>query len=239
MSEGTRARGRLMPAPFCYAVQGFLRCLVACCSPGVPGAALGRGFDSPHLHNMVLLVFRVPEAPAVGPGRCVCRWAAARPRDRHTRACGSEWSISRPALALPPPTGTATRPRHRLRVSQPGPSGALHTCGAWSLMCYWVRCFGARPGPAAAHGCRSLALRSLWRPSHQWGLVCWRVAWRVGSMSGQSPPPPINFACNSPADPSNYEFTTLGLQRFQPLLKPLPIELHASFWGSGHIDTCW
>ena len=28
---------------------------------------------------MVLLVFRVPEAPAVGPGRCVCRWAAARP----------------------------------------------------------------------------------------------------------------------------------------------------------------
>ena len=44
----------------------------------------------------------------VGPGRCVCRWAAARPRDRHTRACGSEWSISRPALALPPPTGTAT-----------------------------------------------------------------------------------------------------------------------------------
>ena len=46
---------------------------------------------------------------------------------------------------------------------------------------------------------------------------------------GQAPLPPINFACNSPADPSNYEFTTLGLQRFQPLLKPLPIELHATF----------
>ena len=42
-----------------------------------------------------------------GPGRCVCRWAAARPRDRHTRACGSEWSISRPALALPPPINFA------------------------------------------------------------------------------------------------------------------------------------
>ena len=55
----------------------------------------------------------IPPAPStpVGPGRCVCRWAAARPRDRHTRACGSEWSISRPALALPPPTGTAARPR--------------------------------------------------------------------------------------------------------------------------------
>ena len=61
---------------------------------------------------------------AVGPGRCVCRWAAARPRDRHTRAFGSEWSISRPALALPPPTGTAARL-----------SGALHTggaCVAWT-----------------------------------------------------------------------------------------------------------
>ena len=65
------------------------------------------------------------------PGRRLCArqddrrlfapGAAARPRDRHTRACGSEWSISRPALALPPPTGTAARPS--------GPSGALHTSG--------------------------------------------------------------------------------------------------------------
>ena len=82
-----------------------------------------------------------------GPGRCVCRWAAARPRDRHTRACGSEWSISRPALALPPPTGTA----------------------AWPL-------------------------KPLRRPPHQWGLVCWRVAWRVGSLSGQALPPPTGTA---------------------------------------------
>ena len=39
----------------------------------------------------------------------------------------------------------------------------------------------ARPGPATAHGHRSLALRSLRRPPHQWDLVCWRVAWCVGS----------------------------------------------------------
>ena len=71
-----------------------------------------------------------------GPGRCVCRWAAARPRDRHTRACGSEWSISRPALALPPPTGTAARPSC--------PSGALHTGGAGSLMCGSARRLEAR-----------------------------------------------------------------------------------------------
>ena len=34
-----------------------------------------------------------------------CPGAAARPRDRHTRACGSEWSISKPGQALPPPPG--------------------------------------------------------------------------------------------------------------------------------------
>ena len=35
-----------------------------------------------------------------------CPGAAARPRDRHTRACGSEWSISKPGQALPPPSVT-------------------------------------------------------------------------------------------------------------------------------------
>ena len=75
-----------------------------------------------------------------GPGRCVCRWAAARPRDRHTRACGSEWSISRPALALPPPTGTAAWPRGGLlsvgayRCERSGPAAALkHRPGPASL----------------------------------------------------------------------------------------------------------
>ena len=41
-------------------------------------------------------------------------------------------------LAPPPPTGTAA-----------GPSGALHTSGAWSLTCGGVCCFAFRPGPAA------------------------------------------------------------------------------------------
>ena len=40
-----------------------------------------------------------------------------------------------------------------------GPSGALHTGGAWSLMCGLVRRFEARPGPATAHGHHSLAPR--------------------------------------------------------------------------------
>ena len=105
---------------------GFALCVDACGPAGVPGAG--------------------------GPGRCVCRWAAARPRDRHTRACGSEWSISRPALALPPPTGTAARPCV-LRLAR--------------------------------------ALRTLRRPPHQWGVVCWRAAWRVGSKPGQALPLPV------------------------------------------------
>ena len=52
-----------------------------------------------------------------------------------------------------------------------GPSGALHTSGAGSLMCGFARRLEARPSPATARGCRSRALRSLWRPSHQWGVV--------------------------------------------------------------------
>ncbi len=61
-------------------------------------------------------MFRVPSGPpAPRPGlQCFlalvslswCLRAAARPRDRHTRACGSEWSISKPGQALPPPSGT-------------------------------------------------------------------------------------------------------------------------------------
>ena len=84
-----------------------------------------------------------------GPGRCVCRWAAARPRDRHTRACGSEWSISRPALALPPPTGTAARPRVWRLARAPGPSGALPTCGAWGAD-VWL-CASARSPARPRH----------------------------------------------------------------------------------------
>ena len=38
------------------------------------------------------------------------------------------------------------------------------------------------------------ALRSLRRPPHQWGLVCWRVVGRVASLSGQAPPPPAGTA---------------------------------------------
>ena len=144
----------------------------------------------------------------MGPGCSVCPWAAARPRA--VRAASFARRVgSKPGQAPPPPTGTAARPS--------GPSGALHTGGAWSLMCGSARWLEARPGPATAHGHRSQALRSLRRPPHQWRLV-------ADVLLG-----PSNFACNSLGVISNHEFTPLGFQRFLTLLKILPIELHATF----------
>ena len=101
----------------------------------------------------------------LGPGCLVCPWAAGyladglacgaagvpgaigpgRPRDRHTRACGSEWSISKPARALRPlrhpphrrrlcrcvwlgaSSRSPARPRRRPRAPQPG-TATLWSC---------------------------------------------------------------------------------------------------------------
>ena len=152
-----------------------------------------------------------------GPGCLVCPWAAVsyicclwphgcsgrrvvclgraalcargrRPaREIATRELRSEWSISRPALALPPPTGTAARPS--------GPSGTHHTSGAWCAEDDSPR-LEARPGPAADHGHRSQALRSLRHPPHRqrWGFgsirsclpACRR---RVAVLMVRFPPP--------------------------------------------------
>ena len=46
------------------------------------------------------------------------------------------------------------------------------------------------------------------------------------------PAPTTNFARNSPTTISNLEFRSLELQRFQTLLKLLPIELRATFLGA-------
>ena len=69
-------------------------------------------------------------------------------------------------------------------------------------------------------------------PSTPVALALRGVAWCVVSKPGQSPPPPSNFARNSPATLSNIEFRSLELQRFQTLLKLYPIELRATFLGS-------
>ena len=63
------------------------------------------------LLRVVPQVFRAPSGPAA--------------REIATRELRSEWSISRPALALPPPTGTAARLCR--------PCGGLQSGGAVSL----------------------------------------------------------------------------------------------------------
>ena len=55
-----------------------------------------------------------------GSGRCVCRWAAARPRAVRA-ASFARRVVSKPGQAPPPPTGTAARPRR--------PRGGLPSVG--------------------------------------------------------------------------------------------------------------
>ena len=109
---------------------------------------------------MVLLVvprvFRAPEGPAAREARRphFVRRRASKPARalRTLRRPPHQWGLvadvarrvgSLSGQVPPPPTGTAAGPS--------GPSGALHTGGAWSLMCCWARRLEARPGPATAH----------------------------------------------------------------------------------------
>ena len=123
-------------------------------------------------------VFRAPRV-LCGPGRCVCRWAAARPRAVRA-ASFARRVVSKPGQSLPPPTGTAA-----------GPSGALHASGSWC-----ADRFGAS-ARSPASPCRrppaprqvppppsGTAVRSCWHSSHQWGWVADR---RVVSKPGQAP----------------------------------------------------
>ncbi|QCT34671.1 hypothetical protein FBF35_00690 [Schaalia odontolytica] len=81
-------------------------------------------------------------------------WAAARPRDRHTRA-----SLGVVDLEARPGPAAA----HERRSHTPIAPQALR----WSPIGRACVC----PGPAA-HRHRGQALRSLRRPPHQWCLAC-------------------------------------------------------------------
>ena len=141
-------------------------------------------------------VFRVSEGPAVGPSCCVCPWAALScPSGVRARACGccamaqgqisaQEAGVARVWMLLDVPLV--------IRVPE-GPAVGPSCC-----VCPWV---AARPRAvrAASFARRVVskparALRTLRRPPHRWGLVwCW-LAWCVGSLFGQAPPPPAGTA---------------------------------------------
>ena len=78
----------------------------------------------------------------------------------------------------------------------------------------------ARPGPATAHGHRSLAPTGTPSLAH---------SPHAQPLTSLIPEPTRNFACNSSDTTSNLQFRSLELQRFQTLLKLLPIELHTTF----------
>ena len=116
---------------------------------------------------------------------------------------GAAWCVVGPGCAVgggPP----ASRPRRELRSA---------------------RRLEARPGPATAHGHRSLALH----PSGAW---CADVRFGAPARYPARPRSCLsNFARNSPAIISNHEFVSLGFQRFWALLKLRGIELRATFLG--------
>ena len=72
------------------------------------------------------------------------------------------------------------------------------------------------------------ALRSLRHPPHRRRCVA-DVCLCVGSLSGQAPPLPINFARNSPAACSIIEFASLELQCFWGVSKNDHDKLRAKF----------
>ena len=184
-----------------------------------------------------------------------CPWAAARPRAVHAASFARRVG-SKPGQAPPPPTGTAARPRHRPRAPQPGPVAA-HRYGRalrtlrrfphqWrsrnsrlSLLLAAPLVFQAPSGPAAREARASL--RSAPRlearpcppdppaPSTPVGPGRGRAPQRCPSKPGQAPPPPINFARNSPATCSNIEFASLELQRFRMVSKNYRLKLCAKF----------
>ena len=95
-------------------------------------------------------------------------------------------------------------------------------------MCGSARRLEAWPGPSTAHGHRSQAHPTS-ESSHAKPLLGLRRS--PPALTPLIPEPTRNFACNSPDTTSNLELRSLELQRFQTLLKLLPIELHATFRG--------
>ena len=187
MSEGTRARGRLMPAPFAMPRSG-----------------------------LALLCGARPLCVPVGGG----------PPARSPHA-----SLRLGVVDLEARPGPAATHRHRGQAPPPPINFA-------------------RNSPAACSNIEfaSLELQRFWGVSKDdrdklGATFGWRWCRRRPRAPKSGPASALthiaavllNIACNSPTTLSNYEFTTSELQRFQTLLKFRPIELHANLLRSGHV----
>ena len=145
-----------------------------------------RGFESPILRHRTpgpveVPGFLLPVAPrvvgaagvpgAVGPGHCVCRWAAVRPRAVRA-ASFARRVVSKPGQAPPPPTGTAA-----------GPSGALHAGGTCGAVCTGQQSGGPE---LLSPGLVPLRLRGLRRSLHPGAQPGPRPSQRASSGAGPS-----------------------------------------------------
>ena len=193
-----------------------------------------------------------------GPGCFVCPWAAARPRAVRA-ASFARRVVSKPGQALPPPTGTAAWPAGDTTPIRPARplaclqslSKRLHRgCPKMSHViplrlvqilnsCRWnCNVFGwsrkmtegnyvrnlAGGGVVAAHGRRNLA-RERYDPDPPRTSSCLPSITFEAAASWL----PKNVARNSPAISSNFEFTSLELQRFRMVSKNDRGKLRAKF----------
>ena len=144
----------------------------------------------------------------------------------------------RPPARSPHASLTARSSRSRSPPVPSGPSGALHTCGAWSL------CVPVGGDPPVSRPRRELrsARRLVVRPGpaahrHRGVTRCPQVS--CPALACRIAEPTLNFARNSLAALSNHELRSLELQRFQTLLNVHTIELRAVFVGGAAVtDEC-
>ena len=135
---------------------------------------------------------------------------ASRPR-RELRS--ARRLVVRPGPAAAHGHRSPARPRRRPRTPQSGPPALrrLHTSDAWCATCCLARWCDSRPGPAAAHGHRSPALRPSCASTPAVRLVLLCVAPSCLLLS--------NFARNSPVTISVFELASSELERFWAVFK--------------------
>ena len=165
--------------------------------------------------------------------------SATGPRDRFRfRGFCRLWPrlISGRRESCPP----ASRPRRELRSARrlearPVPAGLAAASNRARLVAVSGQApppptgTAARPSGALHAGGTCVAWTSPARPCCQSHFIPGRRTLIAEST--------FNFVCNSLTALSNHEFRLLELQRFQALLKLLPIELHASFLRPGPAVT--